>query len=188
MSNVACQMALQELAQMSDWRQQLESELHDINLRETAHIRRNFAYLRRHRALSKELATENQQHGDTKQQLSAAKQDNLQLADELKVGLLVLPVLCCDCVRAKVEGVGEHWRNSPVCYSFARLLFENACWICNTMPAKLGCSESARPIMCAIFRSVFLFNNTGDSFQLSLITPCQRTAAVTLPCPDRSCF
>ena len=106
MSNVACRMALQELAQMSDWRQQLESELHDINLRETAHIRRNFAHMKRHHALSKELATENQQHGDTKQQLSAAKQDNLQLADELKVGLLVLPVLCCDCFRAKVRGGG----------------------------------------------------------------------------------
>ena len=88
---------MQEYAQMTEWRQELESQLHTTNLREVAHLRRNYEHLRRHRALSKDLATEKQQHGNTRQELSAVKQKNLQLADELKVGLLIsLPILCED--------------------------------------------------------------------------------------------
>ena len=90
-------MVLQALAQMTEWRQELQCELHVTNLREIAHLRRNYAHLRRHRALTKELVIEKQQHGNTMQQLSAVKQKNLQLADELEVGLLTsLPVLSRD--------------------------------------------------------------------------------------------
>ena len=94
MPNVACPLVPQEFAQVGEWRDHLESELQATNLREDEHIRRNYMHLRRHSALSKELAIEKQQHGDTIQQLSGLKQDNLQLVNELKVGLLILlPIL-----------------------------------------------------------------------------------------------
>lgn len=110
--NAACSMVLQGFAQMTEWRQLLESLLHETNLREIAHIRRNYEHVRRHRALSKELAIEKQQHGSIMQQLSGVKQNNLQLTDELKVGLLMLlPVLCRDCIGARGE---EKWLNGPV--------------------------------------------------------------------------
>lgn len=87
--NVDCPMVLQKMRQLSEWKQELESDLQATKDREIAHLRRNGAHVKRHRALSKELATEKLQHGDTRQQLSGVQQDNLRLGDELKVKLLI---------------------------------------------------------------------------------------------------
>lgn len=76
----ACLMVLQEV---DEWRQQLESQLHAIILRE-------IALVRTHHALRKKMATEKQQHANTVHQLTGVKQSNLQVVDELKVKLLGL--------------------------------------------------------------------------------------------------
>ena len=88
-------LVLQKMRQLSEWKQELESDLQATKDRETAHLRRNGAHLKRHRAVSKELATEKQQHGDTKQQLSGVQQDNSRLGDDLKVKLFIfVPEKC----------------------------------------------------------------------------------------------
>ena len=73
-------MVLQALAQMSQGRHQLQSQMHELQ--------------ERHSALGKELATEKQQHGDTEQQLSGVQQDNCRLACELKARRLVYDFCC----------------------------------------------------------------------------------------------
>ena len=82
-------MVLQEVAQRSERRQQLESRLHEIMSRETAHFRQYNALVKKHDAMSREVSTmqQQQQHARARQQLSAIEQNNQQLTDELKVGL-----------------------------------------------------------------------------------------------------
>ena len=102
MPNGACPMVLQVIAQIRQQMQQPESRFHETNLREEiTHIvrsyRRKHAHLRRHDTLNKDLATEKQQLGNTQQQLSALRQDNLHLINKVKVRLcclILLPVLC----------------------------------------------------------------------------------------------
>ena len=65
-------MVLQEFAQISQERQELQFLMHALQ--------------DHNNAVSKELATEKLQHGDTRQQL---QKDNLHVVDELKVRLLV---------------------------------------------------------------------------------------------------
>ena len=88
-----CPMVLQDGTRSILWRKQLETQLRTSRLREMAHIRRNYEHLRSHDAVRKELAAEKQQHGDTKQQLSAVKQDKLHIVNELKVRLCCLILL-----------------------------------------------------------------------------------------------
>lgn len=95
MPNTACPMVLQKMRQLSEWKQELEADLQATKEREMAHLRRNGAHLKRHRAVSKELATEQLQHAGAKQQLSGVQQDNLRLGDELKVKLLIFVLEKC---------------------------------------------------------------------------------------------
>lgn len=74
MPNMSCPMALQEFAQMSQGRQQLQSQMHALQ--------------ERHGALSKELAAEKLQRAVIEQELSAVQQDKLHLGDQLKARLL----------------------------------------------------------------------------------------------------
>lgn len=168
MPNAAYPMVLQEFAQMTKWRQLLESLLHETNVREIAHIRRNCEHVRRHHALSKELAIEKRQHGSTMQQLSGVKQNNLQLADELKVRLLILlPALCRGFFRAPRQG---GWGGHTAQYVTA---LYDCCWRMHATSATL-CQpnlavQTARLVMHTVFRPVFFHAGSYHIINLSLL-------------------
>ena len=101
MPNATFPVVMQEV-QTSLWRQQLNSQLRESNLRDIAHLRREHVQMRSSSrcAFSKELASEKQQHGNFEQQLSAVKQDDLHFVNELKVCYLIFLQVSRNCFKS----------------------------------------------------------------------------------------
>ena len=111
---------------MTERTHELESQLHAAILREIARVRRNNEQVRRHCALSEDLAAEKQQHGNTQQELCAVRQDNLHLVNDLKVRPCCL-ISPCVSVQSVLKDVSAYMLQCCACQPWLFREQRNAC-------------------------------------------------------------